>query len=172
MKTLLTIVVFLAVVAAVGAALVWFGSFNVLARVPHWDITSEAIEILRDRSIVVHSRDIAPPRGDPALMNRGAALYRETCVHCHGAPGTPAAVFSQGIYPAPADLLSGSVQTEWKDSELYWIVENGIKLTGMPAFGSTYDKGEIAALTDFLKRLPKISPDEYRKMAQDGQNPA
>jgi hypothetical protein len=51
-------------------------------------------------------------------------------------------------------------------------VENGIKLTGMPAFGSTYDKGEIAALTDFLKRLPKISPDEYRKMAQDGQNPA
>ncbi len=142
------------------------GSINVSARVPHWDITVEAIEVLRDRSIIVHSRDVTtPPMEDPALAPKGAALYHEACLHCHGAPGISADPFSQGLYPAPANLLSGSIQNEWKDAQLYWIVENGLKLTGMPAFGSTYEKEEIAAVIAFVRRLPKISPGEYEQMA-------
>jgi mono/diheme cytochrome c family protein len=165
MKTIMAIIVFLAVVAAAGAALVWSGAFNISARVPHWEITSEAIEVLRDRSIIVHSRDIAiPPPTDPALVTKGAGMYNETCIHCHGAPAIPAGNFSQGLYPAPADLLSGAVQKEWTDLELYWITENGIKFTGMPAFGSTHEKQEIAAVTAFLRRLPKISPAEYEQI--------
>ena len=88
MKALFTIIVFLAVVAGAGAVFVWFGFFDISARVPHWDITVEAIEVLRDRSIIVHSRDVkAPPMGDPALIPKGMALYREACLHCHGARG-------------------------------------------------------------------------------------
>jgi mono/diheme cytochrome c family protein len=165
MKTVITIIVFLAVVAAAGALLVWFGAFNVSSRVPHWDITSETIEVVRDRSIIVHGRDITiPPLTDPALIPKGADMYNETCIHCHGAPSIPADRFSKGMYPEPADLLSGSVQKEWSDTELYWIADNGIKLTGMPAFGSTYEKQEIAAVTAFLRRLSKISPEEYKQM--------
>ncbi|HIJ68090.1 MAG TPA: cytochrome c, partial [Deltaproteobacteria bacterium] len=68
MKVLVTIIVFVVLTAGAGAALVWFGFFNVSARVPHWDITVEAIEVLRDRSIIVNSRDIrTPPMADPAL---------------------------------------------------------------------------------------------------------
>lgn len=172
MKTVLTIIVFLVLVAAAGAALVWSGSFNVSARVPHWDITSEAIEVLRDRSITVHSRDITiPSLGDPALIPKGANLYGETCIHCHGAPGIPAGPFAQGLYPAPANLLTGSVQNEWSDTELYWIADNGIKLSGMPAFGSNYEKQEIAALTAFVRRLPKVSPEQYREMAGTDRKP-
>ncbi len=103
--------------------------------------------------------------GDPALVPKGAALYREACIHCHGAPGISASPFAQGLYPAPADLLSGSTQNEWTDTQLYWIVENGLKLTGMPAFGSNYEKGEIAAVVAFVRQLPKISPAEYEQMA-------
>jgi mono/diheme cytochrome c family protein len=169
MKVLVTIIVFLAV--AVGAVVfVWFGFFDISARVPHWDITLEAIEVLRDRSIIVHSRDVrTPPLADPALAPKGAALYQETCRQCHGAPGISAHPFSQGLYPVPADLLSGSIQNEWGDAQLYWIVDNGIKLTGMPAFGSSYEKDEIAAVIAFVRRLPKISPGEYEQMTRSSK---
>jgi mono/diheme cytochrome c family protein len=172
MKTFWTIIIFLAAVAGAGVVFIWFGFFDISARVPHWDITSEAIEVLRDRSIIVHSRGIETPAlDDPALIPKGAGFYNETCRHCHAAPGTPASPFSQGLYPAPADLLGGSVQNEWNGRQLYWIVDNGIKLTGMPAFGATYEKQEIAAITAFVMRLPRISPGEYRQMAGAGQNP-
>ncbi len=172
MKILGTIVVLLAVLAGAGAVFVWFGFFDVSARVPHWDVTSEAIEILRDRSIIVHSRGIETPAlDDPALISKGAGFYHETCRYCHAAPGIPASPFSQGLYPAPADLLGGSIQKEWTRRELYWIVDNGIKLTGMPAFGPTYEKQEIEAITAFLLRLPGISPGEYQQMTEAGQNP-
>ena len=166
MKVLVTIIVFVVLTAGAGAALVWFGFFNVSARVPHWDITVEAIEVLRDRSIIVHSRDVkTPPLADPSLAPKGAALYNEACLYCHGAPGISARPFAQGLYPGPANLLSGSVQNEWENAQLYWIVENGLKLTGMPAFGSSYKKDEIAAVIAFVRRLPKISPGEYESMA-------
>ncbi len=156
MKALFRIIVFLVVVAAAGAVFVWFGFFNVSARVPHWDITVEAIGVVRDRSIIVHSRDVkTPPMADPTLVPKGMALYREACAHCHGGPGISADPFAQGLYPAPADLLSGSIQNEWKDAQLYWIVENGLKMTGMPAFGSNYEKEELAAIVAFVRQIPK-----------------
>jgi len=100
MKVLVTIIVFLAVAAGAGAVFVWFGFFNISARVPHWDITLETIEVLRDRSIIVNSRDVkTPPLADPALVPKGAALYQETCRQCHGAPGISAHPFSQGLTP-------------------------------------------------------------------------
>jgi mono/diheme cytochrome c family protein len=171
MKALFTIIVFLAVVAGAGALFVWFGFFDISARTPHWDITVEAIEVLRDRSIIVNSRDVkTPPVADPALVPKGAALYRETCLLCHGAPGISSHPFAQGLYPAPADLIAGSIQDEWKDAQLYWIVENGLKLTGMPAFGSNYEKEEIAAIIAFVRHLPKVSPGEFEQMAGAGRH--
>lgn len=165
MKTFLTIIVFLAVVAAAGAVFVWFGFYDISARVRHWGITAEFLEALRDRSIIAHSRNITiPAPGDPA---KGASLY-EACTHCHGAPGVPAHAFSQGLYPAPADLLSGEIQKEWNGRQLYWIVYNGIKFTGMPSFAPTYRKAEIADVVAFVQRLPGISPSEYKKMSGAG----
>lgn len=124
--------------------------------------------MLRDRSIIVHSSAVAAPApGDPS---KGAHLYNEGCLHCHGAPGISAEPFSRGLYPAPADLLSGSIQKEWNGAQLYWIVANGIKLTGMPAFGPTYDKDEIEAVPALVQRLPKLSPVEYGQMAGSGHH--
>jgi hypothetical protein len=167
MKTLLTISVLFAVLAAAGTALVWFGFYDVSARVPHWDITLQAIEFVRDRSIIVHSRGVATPV--PEDQAKGALLYREDCIHCHGAPGISPEPFSQGLYPAPANLLSGAIQSEWNSAQLYWIVGNGLKLTGMPAFASIYEKEEIAAVIALVERLPKMSPAEYKQMADSAQ---
>lgn len=162
MRAFFTIIIFLAVVVAAGAVSIWFGFYDISARVPHWEATSEIIEAVRDRSIIVHSSDIStPPLGDPA---KGALLYNEACLRCHGAPGIHADPFTRGLYPEPANLLKGFVQQEWSRTQLYWIVENGIKFTAMPAFGPTMKKEEIASVVAFLQRLPKLSPGEYKKM--------
>ncbi len=164
-----TILILIFVLAAAAAAFVWFGVFNISASVPHWDITVDAIEVLRDRSIIVHSEEIKVPSIAPDMVPKGASVYNEACLHCHGAPGIPADPFSQGLYPAPANLFSGSIQEEWNDKQLYWIVENGIKLTGMPGFSSTYEKEEIAGVIALVKRLPKMSAQEYQQLTSKSE---
>jgi hypothetical protein len=57
-------------------------------------------------------------------------------------------------------LILEEVQ-ENSDGELFWIVQNGIKMTGMPAFGNTHDGAQIAAIVLFLRRLPSFAPEEY-----------
>ena len=167
MRALLTILAIGVLLAAGAAVFVWPGGFNVAATDPHWDITLAMIEVVRDRSIAVHSRSVSlPPFDESKLLRTGAGGFHEMCKDCHGAPGQPSEAFAQGLYPAPANLLSGEVQAEWSNNELFWIVENGLKMTGMPAFGSTLEKEELLGVVAFLRRLPKLSPEEYGALAQ------
>lgn len=179
MRTFLLVVVVLILLA--GA--LWTGFlFNVSARVPHWAAVREAIEIVRDRSIVAHSGSVTiPPLDDPKYVREGGSGYEAMCRACHGAPGFAAEVFAKGLYPWPADLLSGGVQKEWKDNQLFWIVDNGLKMTGMPAFGATHDREDLLGIVAFLKRLPGMSTEEYQlltngshqeRAAQDGRKQA
>ncbi len=113
--TIMKILLFLAAVVIAAAGALWSGLYNISAIEPHWDITHKIIAIARDRSITVHSANVkVPPLDDPTLMAKGASHYAEMCRICHGAPGVPADVISQGLYPAPANLLSGHVQKEWE----------------------------------------------------------
>ncbi len=61
---------------------------------------------------------------------------------CHGAPGTPADEIARGFNP-PVPPLDGPRMARSSDGRLFYIVKNGIKLTGMPAFGGLYDDGEV-----------------------------
>jgi mono/diheme cytochrome c family protein len=54
----------------------------------------------------------------------------------------------------------------WSDAELYWIIENGIKMTGMPAFGPTHSKDELWGMVVFVKGLPNLKPEEYAAMVK------
>ena len=82
-------------------------------------------------------------------------------------PGGSGRSLSQGLYPAPADLLSGSIQDEWKDAQLYWIVENGLKLTGMPAFGSNYEKDGNRGHDSFCPAVAQKAGEQV--MRRDGR---
>lgn len=165
------VIVFLVIVLLLIAGAVWTAVFNVAANVPHWDITIQAINLMRDRSIVVHSADLKLPAPDnPNLPVKGASVYNESCRYCHGAPGASAEVFAQGLYPAPADLFSGSIQKQWNDNQLYWIVESGLKMTGMPAFASAYDPNELLGTVAFLRKLPGMTPEEYQGLTAGSQN--
>lgn len=162
MKALLT---FVAAVLLLGAGALLSGAYNISARDPHWDVTLEVLALGRDRSIAVHSEGTrVPPLNNPQLPAAGGIVYSRMCVICHGAPGVFPDPFSQGLYPAPANLLSGQVQKQWSDAQLYWIVENGLKLTGMPAFGDTLEPAELPAVMAFLRKLPDLDAGRYAEI--------
>jgi len=160
------VLIFAAAIVALAFGALWSGIYNISALDPHSEITLQLITLARDRSITFHaSEGKTPVLADPTLSAKGASTYREFCSDCHGGPGAGAEPFSQGLYPAPANLLSGHIQKQWKDNQLYWIVENGIKMTGMPAFGFTLEPGELSGIVAFLKRLPGMKPEEYNSLS-------
>src|SRR5512147_2492243 len=96
-KTFLTIVVLLALL---GGAYIWSGAYPIGADVPHWQVTFELLELLRDRSIAEHAKGIQiPVLDDPKLIEEGAAHYNEMCKGCHLAPGVVNSELRTGLYP-------------------------------------------------------------------------
>jgi mono/diheme cytochrome c family protein len=167
MKSLKVLVVFLLLAMAGGAAFIWSGIYNIAANDPHWEITFELLEVVRDRSIANHSKGIAaPPLEDPKLRKAGFREFDEMCRQCHGAPGLSGSSFAMGMYPSPPNLASASLHEELKDAELFWIVRNGLKMTGMPSFGATHDDDELWAVVAFVKHLYEMKPADYKAMAE------
>jgi len=145
---------------------VWSGIYNISTTDPHWKITSWLLEKVRDRSISAHSRGIvAPSLKDEKLIGNGFGHYHAMCRLCHGAPGHPPDEFAEGLYPSPPNLTSREIQ-EFTDAELYWIVKNGIKMTGMPGFGVTHDEKGLWGIVAFLRRLAILESDGYNNMLE------
>jgi len=148
------------------AFFVWSGVYNVSARVPHRDITLWLLEEVREQSISTHSKQIPILSSkNPERINIGFRNYHAMCRICHGAPGYPESEIASGLYPKPPELTSKDVQGE-SDAELYWIIENGIKMTGMPAFGPTHSKDELWGIVAFVRHLPNLIPKEYQALVK------
>ena len=96
---------------------------------------------------------------DPVARQVGLLLYRDNCVMCHGAPGVEVAELARGLNPDAPMLDAPDIQRK-SDGELFWVVKNGIRLTGMPAFGPGHRDEEIARLIALLRRLDRLSPQE------------
>ena len=122
-----------------------------------------ALGQVRTASIARHAHDIPPTNlGDAAMVQAGAREFAEHgCTNCHGGPGVTWAKFSEGLRPDPPDLSEVGQQRE--PSQLFWVVKNGIKMTGMPSFqlAGVEDK-EIWSIVAFVKKLPKVSEAEFK----------
>src|SRR5215467_4938182 len=77
----------------------------------------------------------SPVAADEANLTEGAHTYVEHCAFCHGFAGQKASFAAKGMFPLPPQLLSGDdMVTDDPPGMIYWKVENGIRLTGMPGF--------------------------------------
>jgi hypothetical protein len=150
-----------------GAIVVWTGIYNVAADVPHYSVTFWILDQARESSVEFHSKDIVPPslKGQK-FADVGFPHYEETCRLCHGAPGVHRLEFAEGLYPNPPSLVSDEVQRELSDAELFWVVKNGLKMTGMPSFGKTHTDEQLWGIVAFLRRLPNLAADEYGAMVK------
>jgi mono/diheme cytochrome c family protein len=156
---------FIGVVAigvAVAAAVFFFGGFySVAATDADPALVDRMLIQVRQASIARHSA-VPMPAEDASAVEAGARAYATRgCVNCHGAPGADWAKWSEGLRPDPADLKE--VSGERKPGELFWVIKNGIKMTGMPAW-SDHSDAELWATVAFIKKLPDISEQDYAKL--------
>ena len=82
---------------------------------------------------------------------------------CHGAPGVDASEAGEGLNPPAPDLTLARIQKR-TDGELFWILQNGIRMTGMPAFGPTHKDDELWKMVAFLRHLPQLTPEEEKAL--------
>lgn len=168
MRTVMTILIALAVVAVLGAAVLYSGSYNIAADDRHWGFTSSVIETMRDRSIARQARAVVAPTslGDENFVASGAGEYAEMCTGCHLAPGMEDTELRKGLYPTPPDLTEhGAHRTP---EQQFWIIKHGLKMSGMPAWGLTHEDERIWSMVAFLRKLPGMTPLQYQQLVESG----
>ena len=164
-STLLVAAIALAVAGALGAAAFFFGGFfSVAAADQDPALVNWALVHVREASIARHATE--PPPGaldDPDRVRKGAQSYSDLgCTHCHGGLGTKPARFSKGLNPQP------NLKTVIKDikaEELFWVLKNGIKMTGMPSFGTgdqPVSDQDLWNMVAFLKQVPSLSDEDLK----------
>src|SRR5215813_7424411 len=120
-------------------------------------------------------RRIAIPSGASKLTNpepvneetmaEAREHFVEHCSVCHGIDGRGGTTFGRNMYPKVPDLTMADTQ-QLKDGELFYIISNGIRFSGMPAFGGEDSPQEIWHLIAFQRRLPQLSPEELKRMRE------
>ena len=153
----------LAVLLLCAAACLWSGLFDVAATDHHSAPVHWVMEQARIRSIRAHASGIQAPPGldDPQKILAGADHFAAHCAICHGAPGVPKGDIAQGLYPQPPNLAEAAAR--YSPGELFWIVKNGIKMTGMPAWSDHSDE-ELWSAVAFIEKLPGMSEEDYAKL--------
>ena len=120
-------------------------------------IATQGKHILIGRSA---SDEITPApatrNANPAL---GHGLFVGNCSSCHGIDGRTPTEMGLRMYPRVVDLGSEHVQS-YTDEEIFWIVKNGIRLTGMPGLGDSQPDPNIWAIVDFIRSLPEPTREE------------
>ena len=98
-----------------------------------------------------------PPRDAQAALKEGDTLFSNECASCHGASGYDLTDAGRWMYPRAADLTSRESQS-YSDQEVFWIIKNGIRMSGMPAFGKVESDEHIWDLALYVRNLPKTVP--------------
>ena len=97
-----------------------------------------------------------PPTDD--VYATGARIYRTNCAVCHGLPGQEQTVIAKGEFPKPPELFKGKGVTDDPVGDTYWIVANGIRLTGMPGFTGSLSSDQMWQVSLLLANADKLSP--------------
>lgn len=162
MKTKLAVAA--AAAGGILAGLFWSGAYDISATDQHLAPTYWLLDVGMRRAVIQRAKRIAvPPLDDAGQIARGAAIFRQHCVQCHGGPGVAPEPFALGLTPAPANLAYTA--RTWRPAELFWTIREGIKMTGMPAWAFRMDDDELWAIVAFLRIMPGLAPDEYRRLA-------
>jgi hypothetical protein len=103
-----------------------------------------------------------PELADESLVLAGINDFNSMCAGCHGAPGKDPEAMGQGLNPPAPDLVEEAA--ELTPAELFWVTKNGIRMTGMPAWGATHDDESIWPVVAFMTRLPELDEAAYQEL--------
>ena len=150
---------------AIGAGLfIASGLYNIGADDHHTALVTALIAQLRDRSIEVRARAVAVPDLSVAAgIEAGARRYALECPVCHLAPGLSHSALRRGLYPHPPNLAQ---QQPPDPRRAFWVIKHGIKMSAMPAWGTTLEDPAIWELVAFIERMPAMSPEDYQRLTR------
>lgn len=98
----------------------------------------------------------------PAVQREAMAHYADHCAVCHANNGSGQSMFGKGMYPKPPDLRSDT--QKMSDGEIFYVIENGIRMSGMPAFGGDGTAEASWKLVSFIRHLPRLTAAEETEM--------
>jgi mono/diheme cytochrome c family protein len=150
---------------AIGAGLIIAsGLYNIGADHHHTALVTALIAQLRDRSIEVRARAVAVPDLSAAAdIEAGARGYALECSACHLSPGVSHSQLRRGLYPHPPNLAQ---QPPPDPRRAFWVIKHGIKMSAMPAWGTSLEDPAIWELVAFLERMPAMTPEDYRRLTR------
>ena len=169
MKVLLGSLLLLAVLSAGGAA-----AFTWYLRHAHAGVSARAEPTAVEAALATAMRSAATPhavrnRANPVpatatAVHEGMEHFADHCAVCHANNGSGQTPLAAGMYPKPPDMRLPTTQNK-TDGELFGIIENGIRLSGMPAFGGAGGtEDESWKLVVFLRHLPRLTEEEEQAM--------
>jgi mono/diheme cytochrome c family protein len=168
MKYLKLLLVFL-LLGLIGAVVFAFsGLYDIGADAPHTAPVRVWLDLLRESSIESRAEQLEVPKlDDPAMVADGADHYAEMCAGCHLSPGKNNTEIRQGLYPRPPNLTNNHGESP---AEQFWVIKHGIKMTAMPAWGSTHSDEAIWAMVAFLRKLPSLSAEQYAALTKGAEH--
>ena len=106
-----------------------------------------------------------PVASSEEVVAEAMAHFADHCAICHANDSSGDASIGKGLYPKPPDLRQSQTQN-LTDGELFYIIHNGVRLTGMPAFGSETGEPDLDSwkLVHFIRHLPEITAEELEHM--------
>jgi len=145
----------------------------VMASILHNGLSARATPTMIERMIARNARRLAIPASAQALKNpvtpsteslqEARMHFADHCATCHGNDGSGDTMIGRGLYPKPPDLRQPETQ-KLSDGELFWVIENGVRFTGMPAFSSPGMQEESWKLVHFIRHLPQLTEEERLEM--------
>jgi mono/diheme cytochrome c family protein len=101
------------------------------------------------------------------VIAEGMAHYADHCATCHANDGSGQTEMGQGLYPKAPDMRLSATQ-DMSDGELFYVIEHGIRFTGMPGWRTGTAAGEESSwhLVHFIRRLPKLTSVELDAMKE------
>ena len=106
-----------------------------------------------------------PVPASPDVIAEGRDHFADHCAVCHGNDGSGDTEMGRGLYPRAPDMRLAATQN-LSDAELFYIIENGVRLTGMPGWTTGTKEGETSSwhLVHFIRHLPKLTAEEIEHM--------
>jgi mono/diheme cytochrome c family protein len=133
------------------------------------------------KKMKIGGKDLQNPTSDaPEVVQTGKEHFQHHCQVCHGLDGHGTGVpFAAKMSPPVVDLGDQDVQ-QYKDGQLKWIIENGIRFSGMPGWKGVLEDDEMWSIVRFLRQLPakgsqgipavfQESEEEHEKTTKPGE---
>jgi mono/diheme cytochrome c family protein len=104
-----------------------------------------------------------PIPATPENLAEGREHFADHCAECHGNDGSGDTEMGRNLYPKPPDLRLPQTQN-LTDGEIFYIIQNGVRLTGMPAWGDSHEADDNWKLALFIRHVPNLTPEEKKDM--------